>query len=301
MFQKLNDIIKDVIINHKNNRTSIFISTGYKLLDYVLGGLEIGTNVIIGARPGIGKSAFALNLLLNIFENNKDRNIVCYYHNLEMSNKQIGYRYIASIIGEDIITTKKKEFSQQDLSLIKDFYNRISLYEIYFNDNDNSIDEIKRFILSNNGDNIIVNIIDHSRLVSSIERANEEQRLFHLYKELNIIKKYNCINIILSQLNREYDKHTENGKYSNPSSSYLFGSDAAQQFADVTILLHQPKKSGIHSWEYYMNGSTLQLNTDNILSLYIDKNRNGITNVNIPLHYDLVKQKIFDYKLNNGY
>lgn len=77
---------------------TIHLSTGFKSLDIFAGGLNGGELVLIGGRPGMGKTSFALNLALNMANGlkGKERSAVAFF-SMEQSLSQLKERFLSSI------------------------------------------------------------------------------------------------------------------------------------------------------------------------------------------------------------
>jgi replicative DNA helicase len=287
--QRIDSIISRLHDNYKKKTKNVFLSTGFENIDKHVGGFEMGTNIVIGARPSVGKTALALDLAMKIIENNQDINIVVLYYNWEMSNDQIGYRYLSTVLQKNILDVKKTDLDLFDESILENYLEKISNYNIFFLENNNRLQDFYNYSVNfkrSYPDFYLINIIDHTRLVSNDSSGTEEQKLFALYQKANEVKKLGCINILLSQLNRDYEKGLRN-TYRDPSNTDLFGADAAQQFADVTMLLHAPKNYGTDEWEILTSkNSFVNVNTTDKLYLQISKNRNGMINYNLCLKYN---------------
>jgi replicative DNA helicase len=287
-----------------NNKKRSFLLTGfnegYSNLDLYLGGFELGNNIIIGARPSIGKTALAIELCKRFYKYNKDRDIIILFFNWEMGNEQIFYRLLCNYFKTDILTVKKNYYEYINTKDYKKFEEYINGLNIFFIESYNNIDHVANLVNTTREkyDNFdIICVYDHSRLVVSYEK-NEEQRIFELLRTCNQFKKLGILNIVLSQLNREYEKNLDK-RYSDPNNTYLFGADAIQQFSDVTLLLHNPYQYKCTEWECMdSNGNSSMIETRNKLFINISKNRNGLSNFNICLDYDKKSQTFSNIKDN---
>lgn len=303
----------DKYITRKTRDKSCFLKTGFDIgysnLDMYLGGLEIGNNVVIGARPSVGKTALALELTQRLFKYNPDKEIIVIFFNWEMGNEQLYYRMLCNKLNTNILDLKKNYIKYKQTTEFKKAQEEINKMNMFLIETYNEISDLYIFIknvrerfYNENRDVKIVCIYDHSRLVVTKDRTTEEQRIFELFKVCNQIKKMGILNIILSQLNRDYEKNLHS-KYQDPNNTYLFGADAIQQFSDVTLLLHSPHHYKCYEWECinseYQN---VNINTENKLFINVSKNRNGMNGFNLCIEY-IKETQTFNcvkYKVNNN-
>lgn len=310
---RISDIDNYIIQRGKNKSRFLLtgFNEGYSNLDFYLGGLELGNNIIIGARPSVGKTALALELSKRILLKNKtdNKDIIIIFFTWEMSSEQIYYRLISNKLKLNTLYIKKnldkikqtkeykiakEEIDQLNLFLVEGYNEVNSIYGLVNNTRERFVNEGK--------DVDIVCIYDHSRLVTTKDKNTEEQRIFELLKVCNQIKKYNVLNIILSQLNRDYEKGLNN-KYQDPNNTYLFGADAIQQFSDVTLLLHSPINYKCYEWECIdSNYNNALVNTNDKLFIHVSKNRNGMSNFNLCIEYKKDTQEFYNVisKHNNN-
>lgn len=264
----LSDVLKETkeSIEARRNKNTKIVKSKWPVFDRSFGGgLEIGTNLIIGARPKVGKSAFSSILTNDILEMNIDPNLVILNFNWEMTNEQQGMRFFSNKIGKSVSELKSSRYKWDDPSTFKYKLDDKSLLElssiidkhkelpIYFFDVSKNTREILTIIdkvkFLNEEANIIT-IFDHTRLVTKTNEKSEEEKITSLFMMGNQIKKMGCMNIFISQLNRQLDNDIISRGYRAPFSNDLFGADSALQFADNMILLHRPEIYKVDSWEY---------------------------------------------------
>jgi replicative DNA helicase len=145
------------------------------------GGLEIGTNLIIGARSGQGKSAFASILVNDILECNDNPNLVILNFNWEMTNEAQGMRFLSNKLGKSVSDLKSSKFRWDDPSTLKykleesvlpridSIIAKHESYPMYFFDVSKRVREIYDIIdrvKFLNPEAHIVNVFDHTRLVT---------------------------------------------------------------------------------------------------------------------------------------
>lgn len=287
----LNDVQNEILNPKERLKTSIT-----SLDNFFGGGFESGTNIIIGARPAMGKTTLATILALDLIKMNE--NVLVLYWNWEMTAIQQGFRILSRESLTPVQQLKSKNYEKDSiLNIISNLKNAKILDKFYIIDSSCTSSMLAKTILSVKDkykNHTIVNLIDHSRLVQK-ETANtkEEEKLTDLCNNLNIVKKKGCLNILLSQLNRNVlNDFSKTGVYREPNDSDLFGADSLSQFADITMLLHRPSVLNIKS--YKSKDVLYKSELPNLMFVEIVKSREGSIG-QIPLYCDLSKNIITDY------
>lgn len=207
--------------------------------------------VIIGARTGIGKSGFCLNLLEDLSSHYR-----CLYFNMEIAERQIYQRLISihsRIPMKDLDTTDEYRngvIKQSCLDLEDKNFKIIN--------NTSSLANIKRIIINESKKEHCIIFIDHVGLIKGRKGLSLYENTTEIAKELRqITLNYNCTIILVSQLNRQASVKEP------PRLSELRDSGELEQSATTVILLHDEN--------YEENLSRSKVN----LSFIIAKNRNG--------------------------
>ena len=240
------------------------ISTGYADLDIMTGGLEAGQMYVIGARPSIGKTAFALNLASNLALNH--RTVI--YFSLEMRNYSLVRRisaYLSKVDARKMQTFRlaKDEYEKMDM-----FSKRVGEYLLLNDDSCQSMSKILSNVIATNmalehsGKKIDCVFIDHLQLIQADEKFIDRRHLIgEASKMCKIIaERCNCPVVAISQLNRANTERKNN----NPSLSDLKESGDIEQDADVVMLLHRDG--------YYDEKAD-----QNAAKIIVAKNRDGMT------------------------
>ena len=167
---------------------SSLISTGFFPLDqYLNGGFHYGQLITMGARPFIGKTAFAISLIRNMLE--RDKKIL--FFSLEMSTKDIISRLVASISGvslHDISNNDLDELPKVVSALSYLFDKRLYIVDIPSASIETLLDITRRAVTEKHLDCII---IDHFRLIGGVDSSSDEyervaSQLKDLAKYLNV-------------------------------------------------------------------------------------------------------------------
>lgn len=251
------------------------IPTGFHYLDNVLTGLGRSDLVILAARPGMGKTSFALNIATNVARQQKIPTII---FSLEMTCEQLTDRILSSVAGIDSQAFRTGRLNNSDWN---DFATATSLLynvPIYMDDSSGiSVPELKAKIRQINQDpkkeKIGLVIIDYLQLMQSAKRTESRvQEISDITRNLKIMaKELNVPVIALSQLSRAAEKTTGRSDH-RPQLSDLRDSGSIEQDADIVLFLYRAA--------YYnsQNGEENQAN-ENEAECIVAKNRHGETSV----------------------
>lgn len=236
------------------------MSTGIHSLDLAINGLNNSDLLIIAARPGMGKTAFALNIAANVAKK-YDKAVAVF--SLEMAAEQLGKRLLA---GESFVDSKKLNTGR----LVEDEWERIGLgasalsqTNIYLDGNPSvTVGSIKA--KCRRLENLGLVIIDYLQLMGGEGKNASESRvnaIGDISRALKVMaKELNVPVICLSQLNRGPEKEKR-----RPVTSDLRDSGNIEQDADVILLLYR---------EDYYDKDTAQ---PNVAECIVAKNRHGET------------------------
>lgn len=211
------------------------VPTKFPSLDRMLMGFREGQLVIIGARPAVGKTSFALNLALNA----ASEGYTVGFFSLEMSGKEIAQRLICAHAMMSISDFRMGRISPEQWANINEATQDLSKLDILIDDTPGTtIMEIRakaRRMLHNKPKSII--ILDYLQLVSPPPGRRAESRtveVSEMSRGLKIMAKELQIPLIaLSQLSRQVESRT--GK--RPQLSDLRESGSIEQDADIVMFL----------------------------------------------------------------
>jgi len=238
----IKDIIhftKDVYQQYKSVRETGVLGINTHILKYdaILCGLVSPDLTIIAARPGQGKTAFALSLTKNICI---DNNIPCAWFSLEMDGTQLTRRLASMDSGishEYIRGGKLADYEEERLFTSLDI---IAKAPLFIEDKANiKIQDIKaRATILKRKHNIQFIVVDYLQLMSGDNPTNREQEISKISRGLKTLAKDLKMPIIaLSQLSRECEKRPDK----MPQLSDLRESGAIEQDADCVIFLMRPE------------------------------------------------------------
>lgn len=260
--------IKSVILDLYNHLDELAASesglpgltTGFHDLDRRLTGLNKSDLILIAARPGMGKTAFALNIALNAAKASK-KDVVIFQ--LEMSCDQVAARLLSKEAYIDAQRLKTGELEQDDWMKIARASNELSKTNIYIDDNPGiTVAEIKAKC-RRLGENLGLIVIDYLQLMQSGRRSeNRVNEISEISRSMKIMaKELNVPVICLSQLSRAVEKREDK----KPMLSDLRESGAIEQDADIVLFIYRD--------DYYDEESEQR----NQAEIIIAKNRHGAT------------------------
>jgi replicative DNA helicase len=209
--------------------------TGFSGLDKMILGIEKGVYYIIAARPSVGKTAFALNIALNLIK----LKIPVVFFSYETKNKSIGRRLISSEL--QILSNKlrSRTLTDEERKSIMFWKQDIENNPFYFMDNQQAdLGQLEKTVSEfhrKNKDFVLV--VDYLQLIPGGRGDTREQEVASISKALRgITLRYDIPVIALSQLSR---KVTTRSKDSKPNLADLRESGSLEQDSDTVIFLHR--------------------------------------------------------------
>lgn len=267
--------IKEIQELEKNKDKLAGAETGFKRVDAILGGLHKSDLIILAARPGVGKTAFALNVAQHAASTGSKVMIF----NLEMPNKQLGQRILAMSASVPMENIRKGSLTSDEWESISHAQDSFEKAAFALDEtSDISPVEIKnkcrRFKAEKGGLDLV--IIDYLQLMSvggGYRIEQREKELGAITRGIKIMaKELDCAVVLLSQLNRDVEKRSNH----KPQLSDLRDSGSIEQDADIVIFLQR---------EDLLDGGNddkpaeIDTNTAMTCEVHIAKHRNGATGV----------------------
>jgi replicative DNA helicase len=244
------------------------IPTGIRVIDGVLGGHQPADLIYIAARPGMGKTAYALSVILNIAQKGKP---VAFF-SLEMSRAQIVYRLASMLSGINAEILAKHRLDRDMKIKYYQTVDQLNALPIYIDDNAAlSVHELKTRVRTlREKFKVEAVFIDYVQLIAAAKNktANREQEVSAISRGLKLIAKENNIPVIaLAQLSRSLETRGDK----RPMLSDLRDSGSLEQDADVVCFLYRE--------DYY--NKEAQTNSAEFI---IAKHRNGRTGY-VPVNF----------------
>lgn len=273
-FSSIKDIAMDVaakvsdVLEHKGGLTGI--PTGFTDLDKLTSGLQPSDFIILAARPSMGKTAFALNLVQNIAlraagKMRKDSPCCVAFFSLEMSKEQLVSRMLCSEGGIDSQRLRIGELNEEDWDRFWKTCDKLSNAKIFIDDTAGitamEMRSRARRLKAEQGLDLIV--VDYLQLMQGSGKrssmGDRQQEVSEISRSLkSLARELNVPVIALSQLSRGVEAR----QVKRPMLSDLRESGSLEQDADIVAFLYR---------EDYYNPETENKHTE----LIIAKHRNG--------------------------
>lgn len=278
-FSLLNEIIREVKEKTERNRDKkggiTGLRTGFSNLDDLTAGLQPEELIILAARPSMGKSAFAMNLAINVAKKNGDGQANVAIFSLEMSNEQLAARMLSAEANVKNTKIKTGSLSSKEWGFLESGVRSLDTLNIYFDDSAAvTVADIRakcRKLSQQKGLDFVV--IDYLQLIKGDRRAgNRQEEVARISRSLKQMARELKIPILaLSQLSREVERRDDK----KPVLADLRESGSIEQDADIVMFLFRP--------DYYKHHG--EQNTNEV-ELIISKNRQGIAGVSRFFRFD---------------
>jgi replicative DNA helicase len=220
---------------HENTNFISGLSTGFNELDCWTSGLQESELIIIAGRPGMGKTAFGVNIVENVVLSG----VPAVVFSLEMSSESLMTRIFSSLANIDSRRLRCGRISDSDWPRLVEIVNDISAAPLFIDDSSvltpMQLKAKARRLKIEKGIGLIV--IDYLQLMTGTGKTESREReIAEISRSLKALAKELHIPIIaLSQLNRA----VENRSKKEPSLADLRESGAIEQDADVIIFLYR--------------------------------------------------------------
>ena len=249
-----------VKLSKKDSGDGAGMKTGFGKLDSIMIGLNDTDLIIVAARPGMGKSAFALNVAANVCRSENAKS-VCYF-SLEMGNEQLVTRMLSSESLVNGYSLRSGDLKSEDWQKLARGADELASMPLYFDETAGiTVSQMKAKVRRIPNCGLV--IIDYLQLMSSPNNYNNRVlEISEITRQLKLMAKELKIPIILlSQLNRSVESRTDK----HPQLADLRESGSIEQDADVILFLYR---------EGYYNKELSDQSTSECI---IAKNRHGET------------------------
>jgi replicative DNA helicase len=247
------DLLPDVIDTAQRGQTSV-LGTGWTDLDRLIGGLAPGRLVLVGARPGVGKSVMGTNLALHFAHAHEHAVLLA---SMEMPEDEVGQRMLAAFAGVNLTNLQMGTTDERSWRSIAEHTERLSGLPITIDDAPaQTIPGIRRAArnIQRQRDDLALIVVDYLQLVRpSDTRVNRAEQVTEISRGLKLLARETgaCV-VAMAQVNREGAKNHDG----RPRLTDL-REGGVENDADQVILMHQPDEDVPE------------------LELFVEKNRHG--------------------------
>ncbi len=291
---RINEVIPDVMNRFdelsKDKSKLSGIKTKFRDLDFKLNGLHGSDLIILAARPSVGKTSFAMNIVENVALEGYS----CAVFSLEMGKEQLVQRMLCSVAGVSMANATRGVMNHSEWVRIAQAKEKLSKCKIFIDDSSmikpsEILSKCRRLKRKFGLDLIMIDYIQLMQPEKSKNSDNRQNEITDISRMLKIMaKELNVPVIALSQLSRSSEKEKR-----RPMLSDLRESGAIEQDADIVLFIHRPEKNATPS--DIKEGKVKQ----GVAEILIEKHRNGETG-KIELYFRGECTKFVNYNSATG-
>ncbi|AMG20044.2 DnaB helicase C-terminal domain-containing protein [Staphylococcus saprophyticus] len=239
------------------------VKTKYQLMDYKIGGFEPSQLIVIAARPSVGKTGFALNMLWNIAKQGHQTS----FFSIETTGKNVLQRLLATITGIELNRIKNvQDLTPDELTKLTDAIDQILKLGININDDSTTTPQDIRSQAMKHSDKPQVIFIDYLQLMETDTNVDRRVAVEKISRDLKIIaNETGAIIVVLSQLNRGVESRNDK----RPMLSDMKESGGIEADASMAMMLYRD--------DYYEQED--DESGKSIVECNIAKNKDGETGV----------------------
>lgn len=271
---KIDKVIPDVmtIFDELSKDKSSFkgIKTKFKGIDNLLNGIHKSDLMILAARPAVGKTSFAMNIVGNVALQGH----TCAVFSLEMGKEQLVQRLVCSVAGVSMENALKGKMNKTEWLKIAKAKELLSQSKIFIDDSamitPQQILSKCRRLKSKFGLDLVM--VDYLQLMSAEKNSksdSRQQEITEISRNLKILaKEVNVPVLALSQLSRAVE-----ARKGRPQLADLRESGAIEQDADIVMFIHRPDRNATE--KEIAEGKVQK----NVAEIIIEKHRSGPTGI----------------------
>lgn len=295
--QVVSEFMKNLDDIRNNQNTMTGMATGFKRLDYTTNGLQKGDLIILAARPSVGKTAFALNLAINVAKRNKKAQAGAAIFSLEMPATHLMSRMLSAESDVHSQYLRTGDLNDERLNKLNTAALEMSQLNVFIDDSSTiTVPEIfsKCRKLKNDGTLDII-IIDYIQLITGAGHSDSrQQEVSEISRGLKQLAREMEVPVIaLSQLSRLVERRESKV----PQLSDLRESGSIEQDADIVMFLYRE--------DYYADREGDDLGQEKEkpefteVVVKISKHRQGALD-DIVLQFNASKSKFYNTEHNEG-
>ena len=236
----LTNVLKQISELAENKGKMRGIPTGYKDFDAITNGLKKSDLILLAARPGVGKTSFAMNIAINSAVNEGKRIAI---FSLEMSKEQLMQRALASLAKVNLGHILRGNMDSEEWKRVWTAEKKLAQSGIYVDDSSmvtpfDIISKCRKLKMTEGLDLIVIDYLQLMTMGKN-NRESRTQEVSDLTRTLKIAaKELNVPIILLSQLSRAVEVREDH----RPVLSDLRESGSIEQDADIVLFLYNPDK-----------------------------------------------------------
>lgn len=265
-FTKVGDMIMDTIktVEQLYERKELVtgVATGFLDLDRMTAGLQPADLIIIGARPSMGKTSFALNIAQHVALHHQ---VAVGVYSLEMSRDQLVLRMLCSEARVDLSKVRTGYLGERDFPRLALAAGRLAEAPIFIDDTPahNVLEMRAKSRRLKREANVGLIVVDYLQLMRGLTaEENRNQELSEISRSLKALaKELNVPIVALSQLNRQVEQRADK----RPVMSDIRESGSIEQDADVIMFIYRDEMYKVDSQD------------EGVAEVLISKQRNGPT------------------------
>ena len=233
---RVGDVLPTVLDIAENGRAKM-LSTGWPDVDRIIGGLAPGRVIVVGGRPGAGKSLVGTNLALHVAHRYNHAALVC---SMEMPEVEVGQRILASHARVNLSSLSKGETDARDWDRISRYQAEVTDLPIIIDDSaDQTLTSIRTAIrdIKATRDDLALVVVDYLQLMRPPDtRVGRVEQIGALSRGLKLMaREHDTCVVAMAQLNRAPAVPAR-----RPTMADLRESGSIEADADLVALLHQP-------------------------------------------------------------
>ncbi|MGF1572152.1 MAG: replicative DNA helicase [Sumerlaeia bacterium] len=271
----MTESLGEILHLYETKQSKTGLKTHFIELDKILGGFDNTALVILAARPSMGKTAFAINLVRNVaFYAQKPVAVF----SLEMGAEQLNMRILSGYSGVSSQKIMQGKISDVEWEKIRETASLMMELPIFIDDTPSiSIMQLRSRArrLQAQYKNLGLIVVDYLQLMqgsSSKREQNRQQEVAEISRGLKGLAKELRVPVLaLSQLSRNIEQRAGKDKPAEPQLSDLRESGSIEQDADIVMFVHRERKE----LERDENGLPMNKNQSIPASIIVGKNRNG--------------------------
>ena len=233
----IGDMLPDVLEVAEHGQSAV-LGTGWPDLDRTLGGLAPGRLVVVGARPGVGKSVMGTNLALHFAHHHQHAVLLA---SLEMPEREVGQRLLAAYARADLTGLQMGRTDERTWVRIGEHAQALMDLPITVDDTPSqTVTHIRKAArdAQRHREDLALIVVDYLQLVRPTDtKVNRAEQIGEISRGLKLLARESgaCV-VAMAQVNRESTKRHDG----RPTMADLRESGAIEADADQVVLLHHP-------------------------------------------------------------